>query len=313
MIRSLEEVFERKSVFNKLQLKRKLLNLKCTKESKLQDHYLKFENILDEIESIGETMAETDKVCHLLLTLPNEYENVITSIETMSSEKEITLDFVKARLLDAELKIKNPNDNITNNETSFNAENLNCYKCGKRGHKYNQCRQNTMRGRSSARRPFFGYRGRNRGGGTANAAETIETNDCMPMSFTDYTAETNMTDDSNEIKFVVDSGATDNMIQERYSEFMTKIENLDEPIKIKVANGQYLVAKEKGKLKTKYRHIEIDIEALIVPGLVQNLLSVNKLLEKEHTVIFKDKIITIAKNNKRVYGEKCGKLYVLRL
>lgn len=70
MICKLEEIFERKSVFNKLYLRKKLLSLKCTKN--IQDHLLKFEKIVSELEGTGTTLDESDKVFHLLLTLPDD-------------------------------------------------------------------------------------------------------------------------------------------------------------------------------------------------------------------------------------------------
>lgn len=104
-MKSLEKVFERRSTFNKLTLKKKLLTLKCKKNDKPDDHFLNFYMIVREIESIGNKMDSTDKVCHLLLSLNEDYESVITAIETLNSE--ITMDFVKSRLLDEEIKLKN--------------------------------------------------------------------------------------------------------------------------------------------------------------------------------------------------------------
>lgn len=42
-------------------------------------------------------MNEIDKVCHLLLSLPEEFSPVITGLETVP---EVKMDFVRARLLD---------------------------------------------------------------------------------------------------------------------------------------------------------------------------------------------------------------------
>lgn len=106
MVDQLEGMFERKSVFNKLHLRRQLLTLKCSSDGKIQDHFLKFDNLLAELEATGCKMDESDKICHLLLTMPEEYDNVITALETMSADKELIMDFVKSRLLDAEIKLK---------------------------------------------------------------------------------------------------------------------------------------------------------------------------------------------------------------
>jgi hypothetical protein len=51
-------------------------------------------------------LEEMDKVCLLLLNTPEKYDPVITAIETMKSE-DVNLEFVKGRLLDADLKFVN--------------------------------------------------------------------------------------------------------------------------------------------------------------------------------------------------------------
>lgn len=131
MMKQLESVFERKSIFNKLYLRKKLLALKCVLTDKMQDHFLKFDTIITELESSGTKIEESDKVCQLLLTLPSLYDTVITALETMSDEKEVTIDFVKSRLLDAELKLKEKDSQPSSQESSF----FSCFKCGMQGHK----------------------------------------------------------------------------------------------------------------------------------------------------------------------------------
>jgi len=60
----------------------------------LSSHFLKFESLVRELKSTGANMEETDIVCHLLLTMPSEYDVVVMALETLSKES-LTLSFVK--------------------------------------------------------------------------------------------------------------------------------------------------------------------------------------------------------------------------
>lgn len=92
MIEKLKKIFERKSTLTKLFIRRKLMTLKCSDSDDLQDHFMKFDSLIRELEDTGTKVDESDKICHLLLTLPSSYESVIVALETTFEfcEREIT-------------------------------------------------------------------------------------------------------------------------------------------------------------------------------------------------------------------------------
>ncbi|KAJ8886633.1 hypothetical protein PR048_012845 [Dryococelus australis] len=102
MLKSLEEVFERKSMFSKSYLKKKLLALKFKPKEKLEEHFLRFYGLVRDLENAGAKMDDTDKIYHLLLTMGDNFNTVITAIETM--KQDLTMEFVKCRLLEEEKK-----------------------------------------------------------------------------------------------------------------------------------------------------------------------------------------------------------------
>lgn len=176
MLENLKSIFERKSVFSKLHLKKQLLALKCGRQENLQDHFLKFDTLVAKLETMGSKMEESDKVCHLLLTLllNEDYDQVITTLETI--DKELDMEFVKSKLMDAELKIKGKEKESTD-EVNFY---IKCYKCGKEGQKFYECKKkdNTYyrgnRGRSRARRPRGNFRLRAASRPAANVTDENE-------------------------------------------------------------------------------------------------------------------------------------------
>ena len=146
---SLCAAFERKGVSNRMFLRRQLLTLKMNDDDEdLAKHLLKFDKILRELKSVGAKMEEEDIICQLLLSLPNTFDQVATALETMKPE-DLTLEFVKGRLLDCEIKRKTMTKTIFQQDSvamvGYHKKQIKCYWCGKNGHFQNDCPDNPNR------------------------------------------------------------------------------------------------------------------------------------------------------------------------
>lgn len=114
---TLNKTFERKGIKNQLYLRRKLLSMKYNDSDNLQTHFLEFDKLIRELKNCGAKLEEADVVCHLLLTLPKSFDAIVTAIDTMADDN-ITLNFVKSKLLDHDLK-KNGNSEKISNKTNY--------------------------------------------------------------------------------------------------------------------------------------------------------------------------------------------------
>lgn len=327
MMKILSDIFQRKSTLSKLYIRRKLLTLKCEEKTDLQDHFLQFDNLIRELESTGSKMDETDKVCHLLLTMNEKYNTVITALETTTMT--LNLDFVKSKLLDVELKLKNEKGNQEKeDECSFNAGKNLCYTCGSPKHYQAQCPKNQAsgsfnRGRGSPRRNYRGrtyrgqsYRGRNSRGWNyekkANVAEDKEKSEeeKADVTLAAMTAEIHSRE-KDHINFILDSGATNHLVRKDMEDLMTDIKEIN-PVYIKVANGENMLANKRGILRVKAENtnMNVSIDALIVENLSHNLLSVRKVNDAGYKVVFYKGCASIIINREVITCRSMRNLFV---
>lgn len=286
-------------------------------ESNLQQFFLKFEGILSELAAINVSVEVEDQICYLLSSLPKIYDQLITSIETMGSEKQLNIEFVKARLLDMETKLKMDRNSEGYENNAF----ITCHSCGKRGHKSFECRsgrgqapsrgQSLTRGRSYPRSCGRSFRGNSSSRHTTYQHASAAGTENKEIGFIASDIIANVGECGN-IELIIDSGCTEHLINEKYENYMTDITYLDKHVKIFVANGQCITTSKRGKLKVKYQNTTINIDALIVKDVSYNLLSVKKIVEAGFNINFNKYNVKIFNKKTFLRGIVQGKLYKLQ-
>ena len=68
------------------------------KENSMIDHVNKLKTIAEHLEALDDIVAEKDLVMILISSLPDEYNNLITTLETLKEEK-LTWDYVRDRVI----------------------------------------------------------------------------------------------------------------------------------------------------------------------------------------------------------------------
>lgn len=153
IFKNLDAVYERKSLSREIALLKQLRSLKLQDDASLEHHFTIFDDLIVDLSMEVTTLEERDRVIYLLLTLPNSYDDVIPMIDALP-EDNVTLSFVKMKLLEHEVKLREesiieeqkssrssreswkPRKQSRNKNSQQTAK---CYQCGRRGHKKKDC------------------------------------------------------------------------------------------------------------------------------------------------------------------------------
>lgn len=325
ILKKLDTIYERKSLATQLAVQKKMLSFKFKQDTSLMEHFIKFDEMLIELTSAGATLSEMSKVAHLLLTLPPSCDGIVTAIETLS-EDTINLTFVKTRLLDQETKLRQESEDSSSKVLHVEADTKETkfarpsYKNRKfhpsKGRNNNNKKQNNYKSRkyynnnkgsAHPKKRFtfmkcdhcgrtnhlksncFYYKQQQQESRTLQTVP-VQTNQNEPsfaFMVTSVAVHNDSTQQEDTIKFLLDSGATDHIINKQH--YFTSFTKLNTPVEISVAkNNTSIKAHIRGRINiTTNMGINGSLEdVLFTPDVPYNLLSVRRMQEAGMAILF---------------------------
>lgn len=135
--------YEVKNLNNKLYLRKKFFTVKMSEGEGMAAHINKVVGLADQLSGIGAPVSSEDIVMTILASLPESYEYLITTLESRADE--LTIPFIKARLLQEEAK--RVESGKATHEAAMAVQqrpatrtmNRNCFYCDKPGHRKKDC------------------------------------------------------------------------------------------------------------------------------------------------------------------------------
>lgn len=305
----LRKQYEKPNLTNKVFLLKRLCRMNLQEGGNMEKHINEVLDIIQQLSSLGEDLAEKLQVALLLCSLPDSYGGLVTALEGRP-ETDLTLEMVKGKLIEEYQRRMQPvhssdmalkiNNKYYNNNSRRSIEKY-CSFCKKKGHYKRDCyhykRQNERKYSSKA-----------------NIIKGVDETESPNESENDYCF--NVTDSYQEDSswWYIDSGASSHMTNEK--SFFTKYTPLKGEVELADGRKVCTYGTGTGILRCPLedgRIMNITVKnVLFVPDLGYSLLSVKRLTNQGFEVNFNSKHCNIM-HNKRIIaqGVVSGNLYRL--
>lgn len=271
---NLEKFHVKKTLSNKVSLMKKICRLRLEKHGDMESHIAKLTELVDKLNDLQPNNFLTDQwqVAILLSSLPDEYETLITALETRS-EDDLTLEAVKGKLTDEWMKRRSREacDEGAESVLQTNARGSNdkCFFCKKGGHVKADCEKFKLWKAQKIPKKF----------NPREKANNVVQEETSCANWTFIVSKRS----SGGISWIIDSGATCHITNDR-----SFFEDLDEGVReeIYVANGYKVTSSGKGAGRVNLLddagalRSTTMTDVLFVPSMKCNLLSVKKLVKK---------------------------------
>ena len=293
---ALQRYHEKSTLSSKVSLLKKICALKLTEEGDMSAHLAHMEDLVDQLASLGEPLAEHLTVALMLSSLPDSYGTLITALETRP-EDDLTKELVKNKLLEEYSRrqesgmvpaaIEQRAMKAKDEKHSAATSRITCFFCKKPGHLKRDCRK------------YSEWKRKNPNHKVKQITETEDNSldeGSEEASYVCFAVYAEATD------WYVDSGASAHMTSDL--SFFTSLDT-EHKRTVTLANGQKLLTAGIGEGFVRCVSGDGDqlvklTEVLHVPDLRGNLISVKKLTSKEFQVCFRGKQCFITKADKTI-------------
>ncbi|KAH9655442.1 hypothetical protein KPL70_022326 [Citrus sinensis] len=299
----LESIYMKKSLANRLYIKKRMFTLKMLEGSSLDEHLDEFNKVCDTLETIDAALEDEDKVLLLISSLPKSYEHFIDAL--MYGRQTLSLDEVKSALSTKELQGKQESlgngsgEGLTvkakpewkkkkQGKNKEKQKNLRCFLCHKEGHFKKDC-------------PEKKFQKKEKDGDAAVVEEKGYESAGVCVA----------TESKDKGKWVLDSGCTFHMCP--YKNYLTEYHDLDGG---KVMMGNNAMCKIIGIGNIRFKLHDGSIRELkqvrFVPDLKRNLISLRMLDQIGYSVKIESGEMMIIKGTETIMkGLRKNEVFVL--
>ena len=240
--KKLMDQFQKKTWANKLELRRKLYSLRLREGESVHKHIKSMTELFEGLAVIGDPVTEEDRVVHLLASLPDSFNMLVTALEA-NSEAVPKMEIVTERLLHEERKMKEKGTGddgrkaftVGHKKGFSNSGNrqLTCHFCKKPGHFKRNCRKLAQLQRNEKMDKS------KHSASQANAKEQVSSDDEALVVGHALSA-------TSRGNWIIDSGATCHMCNDM--NLFSGMKHMRRPQEVTLGDGHVLEATAEGKV-----------------------------------------------------------------